>query len=161
MVGSNRGILPIRTKTAFLYIEGRLSRFSKIGGEMVPHETVEAKIIEAFDLRMEDERLIAVIGIPDESKGEALIMLTVRDLKPAEIREKLWRKAYQACGSPRMSNGWKKFRSSVQVSLDLGACQALADPRRSHRQAVSREAGLGSNQNIGNTLGSRQRYGRC
>ena len=29
----------------FLYIEGRLSRFSKIGGEMVPHETIEQKIV--------------------------------------------------------------------------------------------------------------------
>ncbi len=29
----------------FLYIEGRLSRFSKIGGEMVPHETIEQKIL--------------------------------------------------------------------------------------------------------------------
>ena len=27
----------------FLYIEGRLSRFSKIGGEMVPHETIEQR----------------------------------------------------------------------------------------------------------------------
>src|SRR6266478_192377 len=30
----------------FLYIEGRLSRFSKIGGEMVPHEAIEQKIID-------------------------------------------------------------------------------------------------------------------
>ncbi|MFH1067894.1 MAG: AMP-binding protein, partial [bacterium] len=29
----------------FLYLEGRLSRFSKIGGEMVPHGVVESKII--------------------------------------------------------------------------------------------------------------------
>src|SRR5205814_6516625 len=28
----------------FLYIEGRVSRFSKIGGEMVPHEAIEQKI---------------------------------------------------------------------------------------------------------------------
>ena len=32
----------------FLYIEGRLSRFSKIGGEMVPHETIEQKIVAAL-----------------------------------------------------------------------------------------------------------------
>ena len=34
----------------FLYIEGRLSRFSKIGGEMVPHESIEQKIVEALNL---------------------------------------------------------------------------------------------------------------
>ena len=32
----------------FLFIEGRLSRFSKIGGEMVPHARVEEEINKAF-----------------------------------------------------------------------------------------------------------------
>src|SRR5258707_13697014 len=60
----------------FLFIEGRLSRFSKIGGEMVPHETIEAKIVEAFSLSSESERVLAVTGIPDEGKGEAVVGLT-------------------------------------------------------------------------------------
>ena len=34
----------------FLYIEGRLSRFSKIGGEMVPHGTLEEAIVDELDL---------------------------------------------------------------------------------------------------------------
>jgi acyl-[acyl-carrier-protein]-phospholipid O-acyltransferase/long-chain-fatty-acid--[acyl-carrier-protein] ligase len=110
----------------FLYIEGRLSRFSKIGGEMVPHETVEAKIIEAFDLQMEDERLVAVIGIPDESKGEALILLTVRDFKPAEIREKLLAEGIPSLWIPKNVKRVEKIPILGSGKLDLGACQALA-----------------------------------
>src|SRR3984893_12438516 len=46
----------------FLYIEGRLSRFSKIGGEMVPHELLEQKIIDALGLAGKDDRLIGIVG---------------------------------------------------------------------------------------------------
>lgn len=60
----------------FLYIEGRLSRFSKIGGEMVPHETVEDALMKAMGLENESARKIAVVGVPDPEKGEALILLT-------------------------------------------------------------------------------------
>lgn len=60
----------------FLIIEGRISRFSKIAGEMVPHETLEAAIIEVLGLDDETERKIAVLGVPDETKGEAIIMLS-------------------------------------------------------------------------------------
>ena len=38
----------------FLFIEGRLSRFSKIGGEMVPHGTVEEAIAKALGVSEED-----------------------------------------------------------------------------------------------------------
>jgi acyl-[acyl-carrier-protein]-phospholipid O-acyltransferase / long-chain-fatty-acid--[acyl-carrier-protein] ligase len=46
----------------FLYIEGRLSRFSKIAGEMVPHETVEEMINKALNLEGESTRKISAIG---------------------------------------------------------------------------------------------------
>lgn len=60
----------------FLHIEGRLSRFSKIGGEMVPHETVEEALVKAMGLENETTRKIAVVGVPDAEKGEALVLLT-------------------------------------------------------------------------------------
>lgn len=60
----------------FLHIEGRISRFSKIAGEMVPHETLEAAIITALDLDNETERKVAIVGVPDEKKGEATILLS-------------------------------------------------------------------------------------
>src|ERR1700675_2964207 len=64
----------------FLYIEGRLSRFSKIGGEMVPHETVEQKIMSVLPRGEHSERVIAIVGVTDAAKGEALILLSSVDL---------------------------------------------------------------------------------
>jgi acyl-[acyl-carrier-protein]-phospholipid O-acyltransferase/long-chain-fatty-acid--[acyl-carrier-protein] ligase len=61
----------------FLEITDRLSRFSKIGGEMVPHVKVEDVL---QDLSGETERVFAVTGVPDEKKGERLIVLhTLKD----------------------------------------------------------------------------------
>ena len=59
-----------------LHIEGRLSRFSKIAGEMVPHETVEDYITKAMGIDSDDERKVAVVGLPDESKGELLYLIS-------------------------------------------------------------------------------------
>ncbi len=56
----------------FLEITGRLSRFSKIGGEMVPHDTVEEKLHELAGVH---EPTFVVTGVPDERKGERLLVL--------------------------------------------------------------------------------------
>src|SRR5947207_12865988 len=73
----------------YLYIEGRLSRFSKIGGDMVPHETIESKIVDLLGLSGRDERRLAVMGVQDEAKGEALVLLSAVDIDLAELRSKL------------------------------------------------------------------------
>lgn len=61
-----------RDEEGFLWIEGRLSRFSKIGGEMVPHVTVEEALNEFVG---DGERVFLVVGVPDEKKGERLVVL--------------------------------------------------------------------------------------
>ena len=110
----------------FLYIEGRLSRFSKIAGEMVPHETIEARIIEAFGLRMEDERVVAVVGVPDQAKGEALILLAIRDLSPERIREHLLAAGLPNLWVPRTVRKVEKIPILGSGKLDLGKCKELA-----------------------------------
>ena len=60
----------------FLTITDRLSRFSKIGGEMVPHGKVEEALHLAADA---DSQIFAVTGIPDERKGERLAVLHTLD----------------------------------------------------------------------------------
>jgi acyl-[acyl-carrier-protein]-phospholipid O-acyltransferase/long-chain-fatty-acid--[acyl-carrier-protein] ligase len=56
----------------FLQITDRLSRFSKIGGEMVPHIKVEEKLHEFAGVT---EPSFVVAGVPDEKKGERLVVL--------------------------------------------------------------------------------------
>jgi acyl-[acyl-carrier-protein]-phospholipid O-acyltransferase/long-chain-fatty-acid--[acyl-carrier-protein] ligase len=56
----------------FLQITDRLSRFSKIGGEMVPHIKVEEKLHELAGVT---EQTFVVAGVPDEKKGERLVVL--------------------------------------------------------------------------------------
>ena len=59
----------------FVSVEGRLARFSKVGGEMVPHGTVEAKIAELFGVDPGEAQSVVVVGVPDAAKGEALVAL--------------------------------------------------------------------------------------
>jgi acyl-[acyl-carrier-protein]-phospholipid O-acyltransferase/long-chain-fatty-acid--[acyl-carrier-protein] ligase len=60
----------------FLQITDRLSRFSKLGGEMVPHVKVEEKLHELAGVQ---EITFAVTGVADEKKGERLVVLHTLD----------------------------------------------------------------------------------
>ncbi len=68
----------------FIEITGRQSRFSKIGGEMVPHIRIEQELMRIIDddLTEEPEILCAVTAVPDAKKGERLIVLHKPFTKP-------------------------------------------------------------------------------
>jgi acyl-[acyl-carrier-protein]-phospholipid O-acyltransferase/long-chain-fatty-acid--[acyl-carrier-protein] ligase len=110
----------------FLYIEGRLSRFSKIGGEMVPHESIEHKIIDLFGLAGRDERAIAIMGVQDEAKGEALVLLTAVDVDLPQLRDKLRDAGVPNLWIPKKVCRVEAIPVMASGKLDLRKCQALA-----------------------------------
>jgi acyl-[acyl-carrier-protein]-phospholipid O-acyltransferase / long-chain-fatty-acid--[acyl-carrier-protein] ligase len=115
----------------FLFIEGRLSRFSKIGGEMVPHETVEENLVKALNLEGESIRRLAVIGVPDIEKGEALVLLTT--IPGGSVQQEILDLRYKMLdrGMPPL---WipKKLVRVAEIpilssgKLDVKACEKLA-----------------------------------
>jgi acyl-[acyl-carrier-protein]-phospholipid O-acyltransferase/long-chain-fatty-acid--[acyl-carrier-protein] ligase len=75
----------------FITITGRESRFSKIGGEMVPHLSVEESLNE--ELGAADGELLAVVtAVPDAAKGERLIVF---HLPTGRDRQEICRKLSQ------------------------------------------------------------------
>ena len=68
----NTGDIAAVDEDGFIRITDRMSRFSKIGGEMVPHIKVEDKLHE---LSGATEQTFAVTSVPDEKKGERLTVL--------------------------------------------------------------------------------------
>ncbi len=84
------GDIAVIDKQGFIQITGRLSRFSKIGGEMVPHINIE-EAIQGYVQTEEDEIVRAVVtAVPDEKKGERLIVVhTKLDHTPQEIYDHL------------------------------------------------------------------------
>ncbi len=75
----------------FIEITGRLSRFAKIGGEMVPLVNIEEAIQKIVDPNNEDEMVrTAVAAVPDPRKGERVIVLyTQLEQTPDAIRQQL------------------------------------------------------------------------
>ncbi len=110
----------------FLYITDRLSRFSKIGGEMVPHGRVEIALHEAAGA---EGQVLAVTGVPDDKKGEQLVVLhTLDEARIPEILEKAAAAGLPNLFTPRR-DAWIKVEQLPVLGtgkLDLGALKRLA-----------------------------------
>lgn len=120
----------------FLFIEGRISRFSKIAGEMVPHETVEAAINKALGLDAEAERKIAVVGVPDAQKGEAIILLSTiagpaLEQECIDLRYKLLDAGLPSLWCPKAIVPVPEIPVLASGKLDLKGCQQLAEAAHS------------------------------
>jgi acyl-[acyl-carrier-protein]-phospholipid O-acyltransferase/long-chain-fatty-acid--[acyl-carrier-protein] ligase len=109
----------------FLFIEGRMSRFSKIGGEMVPHETIEVRIYAALQLTQE-EKAVAVTGIPDEAKGESLVLLSTREIDMPRLRQSLSEAGLPNLWIPKKTVRVPEIPHLATGKLDLRALQTLA-----------------------------------
>jgi acyl-[acyl-carrier-protein]-phospholipid O-acyltransferase / long-chain-fatty-acid--[acyl-carrier-protein] ligase len=110
----------------FLFIEGRLTRFSKIGGEMVPHGTIEQKVMETLDLDQSEGYVIAVVGVPDPTKGEAIVLLTTLPLELDELREKLLAAGLPNLWIPKVVRRVEKIPVLGTGKLDLRGCKEIA-----------------------------------
>ncbi|HEX4202475.1 MAG TPA: hypothetical protein VHY59_13220, partial [Chthoniobacterales bacterium] len=95
----NTGDIAAVDEDGFICITDRLSRFSKIGGEMVPHIKVEEKLHEIIGAT---EQAFAVTAVPDEKKGERLIVIHIlSEEKLQECFIQLGKAEFPALGKPR------------------------------------------------------------
>lgn len=79
----NTGDMAKLDRDGFIHITGRVSRFSKIGGEMVPHIRIEEVLQQFVGMDEEVGPSIAVTSVPDAKKGERLIVLHLKVDKSA------------------------------------------------------------------------------
>jgi len=94
---------------------------------MVPHGTLEQKIIEVFGLEGADGYVVFVAGIPDPAKGEQLVLLTTRDeVTPEALREKLSAAGVANLWIPRFVKKVDTIPVLGTGKLDLKAAKALA-----------------------------------
>jgi acyl-[acyl-carrier-protein]-phospholipid O-acyltransferase/long-chain-fatty-acid--[acyl-carrier-protein] ligase len=115
----------------FLYIEGRISRFSKIGGEMVPHETLEAAVNKVLHLDAESERKIAIVGVPDEHKGEAIVLLSTiagetLEQECIDLRYRLLDEGIPSLWCPKHIVPVTEIPVLASGKLDMKSCESLA-----------------------------------
>ena len=112
----------------FIRITDRLSRFSKIAGEMVPHMKVE----EHLQAVLREPHTCVVTAVPDAAKGERLVALyTDPDLAAQDVWERLSRS-----GMPKL---WIPKREDLHIvdaiptlgtgKTDLRAVRHLAAER--------------------------------
>lgn len=112
----------------FIRITDRLSRFSKVGGEMVPHLRIE----EYVNAMLADSHASIAIGIPDEARGERIVVLFTDPDLPAVL---LWDRLCRT-DLPRL---WLPRREDVVRVVEIPVLgTGKTDVRAARRMAMER-----------------------
>ncbi len=113
----------------FLIIVDRYSRFAKLGGEMVSLSAVEETIREA--LGGDPDLDLVAVNVPDDKKGEKVILLIANEMNAKEIKKKLIESEMNPLmipavfknvnAVPKLGSGKTDFATSKKVALgELG-----------------------------------------
>jgi acyl-[acyl-carrier-protein]-phospholipid O-acyltransferase/long-chain-fatty-acid--[acyl-carrier-protein] ligase len=128
------GDVAVIDEDGFIQLTDRLSRFSKIAGEMVPHLKIEDALMPALGT----DAACVVCSVPDEAKGERLVILHTSALSPEAVVEavsaaglpKLWipkkDSVFQVEAIPSLGTGKTDLRGSRELALRLGSAAAGA-----------------------------------
>lgn len=111
----------------FIKITGRLARFSKIGGEMVPHLAIENLCHRVFE---SEETFVAVTAVPDSKKGEELVVLYQQgDCTADKLHEIIFRSDLPNLYKPKRENFFavEKIPTLGSGKLDLMRLKQIAE----------------------------------
>jgi acyl-[acyl-carrier-protein]-phospholipid O-acyltransferase/long-chain-fatty-acid--[acyl-carrier-protein] ligase len=130
----NTGDIGALDEDGFLKITDRLARFSKIGGEMVPHLKIEEAVVQATG-----GEPCCVTGIPDERKGERIAVLyTAAGISEAELWQRLaatdlprlWlpkrEDIHRVDAIPALGTGKVDFRGVRALAIERSLSQKLS-----------------------------------
>jgi len=110
----------------FLTIVDRYSRFAKLGGEMISLGAVESEIKKVI---LEPDVEMVAVNIPDEKKGEQIVLLITLAIDANELRKRLLAincnpmmiptVVYQVSAIPKLGSGKTDFSGAKAVALEL------------------------------------------
>ena len=128
------GDIAMIDEDGFIAIRDRLSRFSKIAGEMVPHVMIEEEIHKILGA---PDQVCAVTAIPDHKKGERLVVLhtlpgeklqPVLDKLPQAGLPNLWvprtNQFFRVESLPHLGTGKLDLRKVREMAAQLSAATA-------------------------------------
>ena len=116
-------------KDGFLIIVDRYSRFAKLGGEMVSLSAIEEKIRDALVgvLDLDTDLDLVAVNLPDDKKGEKVILLIANEMSPKDIKKTLIAaemnplmipsKFINVDTIPKLGSGKTDFSTSRKVAL--------------------------------------------
>lgn len=114
----------------FIYIEGRLARFSKIGGEMVPLATMEQHLHAAFDMIESERPVFVVCRRPHPVRGEELVVITTLDVGEREVSRRLRDRGLPNLWIPKVVHRVEAIPVLASGKLDLRVCDSMAREAR-------------------------------